>query len=92
MSANFELTSKGVNRLSLVCTGSQLGIIDVKQKTLKRLDTGYTSFRKLAVTGGGVHDPNAGLLIVTTAGSASKASAIVQLQVGNCDCLGAGLL
>lgn len=61
--------------------GSQLGVIDVKRKTLTQLDTGFTAFGKLAVVGGGVDDADAGLTIVTTAGSAGKASAVVQLQV-----------
>lgn len=65
----------------LALSGSQLGVVDVKHKTLTRLDTGFTAFGKLAVVGGGVADADAELTIVTVAGSAGKASAVVRLQV-----------
>lgn len=70
--------------------GSQLGVIDIKSKSLTRLETGYTSFGRLAVVGEGVHDADRDLTIVTIAGSASKASVVVQLQVRLLGVMGPG--
>lgn len=71
------------------CTGSQLGVIDTSTSTLTPLDTGFTSFSRLAVTGPGLTAPEGDLTIVTVAGSASKGSAVVQLKVCSvCVCVG----
>lgn len=62
-------------------TGSQLGVIDTSTSQLTPLDTGFTSFGRLAVTGAGLSDAEGDLTVVTVAGSASKAGAVVMLQV-----------
>jgi hypothetical protein len=63
-------------------TGTQLGLIDTSTSQLTPLATGYSSFGRLAVTGPGLADPKGSLTLVTVAGSASKAGAVVMLQVG----------
>jgi len=67
--------------LLCVLLGSQLGVIDTTTSQLTPLDTGYTSFSKLAVSGPGLTDPQGDITLVTVAGSASKASAVVMLKV-----------
>lgn len=62
--------------------GSQLGVIDTATSKLTPLDTGFTSYGRLAVTGTGLADAEGDLTVVTVAGSASKAGAVVMLQVG----------
>jgi hypothetical protein len=68
--------------LVFVFPGTQLGLIDTATSQLTPLATGYSSFGRLAVTGPGLSDPQGGLTLVTVAGSASKAQAVVMLQVG----------
>lgn len=60
----------------LVPAGSQLGVIDVKPQQLSRLETGFSSYSRLAV-----QQTSDSLVVVTAAGSASKAQAVVKLQV-----------
>lgn len=57
-------------------------MIDTAASTITPLNTGgYTSFGRLAVTGAGLTDPEGELTVVTVAGSATKAQAVVMLQV-----------
>lgn len=65
----------------LAKTGSQLGVIDTPTSQLTQLDTGFTAFGRLAVTGPGLADAEGEITVVTVAGSASKAGAVVMLQV-----------
>jgi hypothetical protein len=61
---------------TLLPAGSQLGVIDTTTSSLTRLNTGYSSYGKLAVL-----QSSDGLTVVTVAGSPSKAQALVKLQV-----------
>lgn len=56
-------------------------MIDTSSSKLTPLDTGYSSFGRLAVTGAGLSDAEGDITVVTVAGSASKAGAVVMLQV-----------
>jgi hypothetical protein len=64
-----------------VVSGSQLGLIETSSSKLTPLATGFTSFGRLAVTGPGLSDPQGEITVVTVAGSATKSSAVVMLQV-----------
>eukprot|EP00878_Enallax_costatus_P005601 GHUV01005874.1.p1 GENE.GHUV01005874.1~~GHUV01005874.1.p1 ORF type:complete len:700 (+),score=125.31 GHUV01005874.1:43-2142(+) len=84
---SYQVVSGGTAVLAVFsdpsAAGSQLGVIDITSKALTWLDTGYTMFSRLAVVGAGVESEDGDLTVVTIAGSASKASAVVQLQVPN---------
>jgi hypothetical protein len=67
----------------LFCAGTQLGVIDTTSSKLTALDTGYSSYGRLAVTGPGLSDAEGDITLVTVGGSASKAGAVVMLQVGS---------
>jgi hypothetical protein len=70
------------------CAGTQLGVIDTTSSKLTALNTGYSSFGRLAVTGPGLGDAEGDITVVTVAGSASKAGAVVMLQVRSMSVLG----
>eukprot|EP00879_Flechtneria_rotunda_P016022 GHRR01016758.1.p1 GENE.GHRR01016758.1~~GHRR01016758.1.p1 ORF type:complete len:650 (+),score=174.18 GHRR01016758.1:481-2430(+) len=84
---SYEVLAGGAAVLAVLddpkVAGSGLGLINIASNTLQRLDTGYTSFGKLAVSGRGVQEEGGELTLVTTAGSANKPSAVVQLKVSS---------
>lgn len=57
--------------------GAGLAVVNTEQSTLTRLNTGLTSFDRLNVA-----EVDGKLTVVTVASSASKAQALVMLQVG----------
>eukprot|EP00775_Hariotina_reticulata_P008996 gene8996-9169_t len=61
--------------------GNQLGLIDTSTSSMTVLDTGFSNFGKLAVAQPGLQEGDSSLIIVTTAGSASQAPAVVCLKV-----------
>lgn len=61
--------------------GNQLGLIDTHTSSMTVLDTGFSNFGKLAVAQPGLQEGDGSLIIVTTAGSASQAPAVVCLRV-----------
>jgi hypothetical protein len=62
--------------------GNQLGLIDTSTSSVTPLDTGFSNFGKLAVAQPGLQQDDGSLIIVTTAGSARQAPAVVCLKVG----------